>query len=243
MMIPPKLQTTNRDCMTAESEIPTPWWPVYQQCLLNGLSNQVLSTCQLLSTDYRPVALHCCRQLFAVSSNSCSNGAGLLHAAWGRPWISTSCLCPPKESLPDTVWHKDVALEESKFLPTGHLPGFQWCLLQWGRRQTSNSPSILRASIQLLVNLSHFPRTAISHVWGPARKQIAFGRSHKALFSPSRELSKCGEGGAFSAVKAWDVFRMLEQFKKDFVFKLGMCEALDGDQGLWQVWRNGFKGA
>lgn len=41
-----------------------------------------------------------------------------------------------------------------------------------------------------------------------------------------------GRGPAFSAVKAWDVFRMLEQFKKDFVFKLGMCEALDGDQGL-----------
>jgi hypothetical protein len=47
-----------------------------------------------------------------------------------------------------------------------------------------------------------------------------------------RELSKCGEGQAFSAVRAWDVFCMLEQFKKDFVFKLGICEALDGDQGL-----------
>lgn len=41
-----------------------------------------------------------------------------------------------------------------------------------------------------------------------------------------------GRGPAFSAVKAWDVFRMLEQFKKDFVFKLGMCEALDEDQDL-----------
>lgn len=41
-----------------------------------------------------------------------------------------------------------------------------------------------------------------------------------------------GRGEAFSAVKAWDVFRMLEQFKKDFVFKLGMYEALDEDQSL-----------
>lgn len=41
-----------------------------------------------------------------------------------------------------------------------------------------------------------------------------------------------GKGQAFSAVKAWDVFRMLEQFKKDFVFKLGMCEALDENQDL-----------
>lgn len=41
-----------------------------------------------------------------------------------------------------------------------------------------------------------------------------------------------GRGKAFSAVKAWDVFRMLEQFKKDFVFKLGMYEALDEDQSL-----------
>lgn len=49
-----------------------------------------------------------------------------------------------------------------------------------------------------------------------------------------------GRGKAFSALKAWDVFRMLEQFKKDFVFKLGMCAALDGVQGLRQVWRNGF---
>lgn len=31
-----------------------------------------------------------------------------------------------------------------------------------------------------------------------------------------------GRGKAFSTVKAWDVFRMLEQFKKDFVFKLGI---------------------
>jgi hypothetical protein len=76
------------------------------------------------------------------------------------------------------------------------------------------------------------PHTTISHVWGPAQKQIAFGRFHKDPFSPLRELSKCGEGQAFSAVRAWDVFCMLEQFKKDFVFKLGICEALDGDQGL-----------
>ena len=41
-----------------------------------------------------------------------------------------------------------------------------------------------------------------------------------------------GRGPTFSAVKAWDVFRMLEQFKKDFVFKLGMCEALGKDQDL-----------
>lgn len=41
-----------------------------------------------------------------------------------------------------------------------------------------------------------------------------------------------GEGKAFSAVTAWDVFRMLEQFKKDFVFKLGMYEVLDKDQSL-----------
>lgn len=31
-----------------------------------------------------------------------------------------------------------------------------------------------KAPIQLLVNLPLFLRTAISHVWGPARKQIAF---------------------------------------------------------------------
>lgn len=41
-----------------------------------------------------------------------------------------------------------------------------------------------------------------------------------------------GRGKALSAVKAWDVFRMLERFKKDFVFKLGMCEALDEIQSL-----------
>lgn len=34
--------------------------------------------------------------LCSVSSNSCSDGSGLLplHAACFRPWISTSCLCP-----------------------------------------------------------------------------------------------------------------------------------------------------
>lgn len=41
-----------------------------------------------------------------------------------------------------------------------------------------------------------------------------------------------GRGKALSTVKAWDVFRMLEQLKKDFVFKLGMYEVLDEDQGL-----------
>lgn len=39
-------------------------------------------------------------------------------------------------------------------------------------------------------------------------------------------------GEAFSAVKAWDVFHMLEQLKKDLVFKLGMYEVLDEYQGL-----------
>ena len=31
-------------------------------------------------------------------------------------------------------------------------------------------------------------------------------------------------------MKAWDVFHMLEQLKKDFVFKLGMYEVLDEAQ-------------
>lgn len=53
--------------------------------------------------------------------------------------------------------------------------------------------------------------------------------------SPLRDLSKHGEGQAFSALKEWDVFLMLRQVKKDSVFKLGMCEGLDEDQGLLQV--------
>lgn len=41
-----------------------------------------------------------------------------------------------------------------------------------------------------------------------------------------------GRREAFSTLKAWDVFCMLEQLKKDFVFKLGMYEVLEEDQGL-----------
>lgn len=41
-----------------------------------------------------------------------------------------------------------------------------------------------------------------------------------------------GRGKAFSTGKAWDVSRMLEQLKKDFVFKLGMYGFLDEDQAF-----------
>lgn len=89
-------------------------------------------------------------------------------------------------------------------------------------------PSIACTSLKFLFELQFL-------MSGTRRKKIAFGRLHKDLFSPLSELSKRGEGEVFSTVKAWDVFHMLEQLKKDFVFKLGMYEALDEDQGLRQL--------
>ena len=56
-----------------------------------------------------------------------------------------------------------------------------------------------------------------------------FTKIYSALFESYLNV---GRGKAFSTGKAWDVFRMLEQLKKDFVFKLGMYEFLDEDQGL-----------
>lgn len=66
----------------------------------------------------------------------------------------------------------------------------------------------------MLVNLSNFFSYCHFSCRGTSRKQIAFGRFHKDLFSRFSELSKCGEGEGISAVKAWDVFRMLERFKR-----------------------------
>lgn len=71
----------------------------------------------------------------------------------------------------------------------------------------------------------------MAHVWGPARKQIAFGGFHKDPFSPAGELSKRGEGEGIFHCEAGDVFHMLSNSKRTLFSNLACAGVLEEAQG------------
>lgn len=139
MMIPSKRQTTNRDCMIHGSEIVTRWQSIHIVYQVGFPARPAAQASFPLNTDQELGMLPAA--LCSNSSNCCSNGFGLpLHAACRKPWILTSCLCPSKESLPDTLWQEDIIQEENKFLPTHHSPGFQHVGYNEGDSKANTAP-------------------------------------------------------------------------------------------------------
>lgn len=138
---------------------------------------------------------------------------------------ATSTLTVPPGNTPDPSWHNNIIPENKNTLPAHHSPRFQYIFYNGNDKAVSKQPTILKASIQLLVNLSNFFSYCNFSCSGdqPGSK-LLLGRFHKDLFSSLESYLNVGVGKAFSTGKAWDVFRMLEQLKKDFAFKLGMHE-------------------